>query len=110
MVKLKIRKMKKDLKTYWFIFLLYLIRAARWLLVKPLALLIWVGRFFWVEHSSCYWVYITTPIQYNFKSAIKSFGLLKAIWGFDVFLNKWPLFKLFLLENIIMWVLMWFFN
>ena len=45
-------------------------------------------------------------INYN-KEALKKFGILRLLWGADIFIHNVPVLKSFLLANIIVWIAMW---
>jgi len=45
-------------------------------------------------------------IEFDWKSIIKEIGLLKTIWGYDIFLNGVPFLKTLVLLNIIVWIVL----
>lgn len=49
-------------------------------------------------------------IDCDFKlfSNIKFYGLLKCIYGYDLFFNNIPFLKCLLLANVIVWLIMYF--
>ncbi len=42
----------------------------------------------------------------DFKKIINEFGILEALWGYDIFYGKIPFLKLLLLINILIWILL----
>ena len=56
------------------------------------------------------WKIIKLNPNVSLKELIKTKTLFYFIWGFDIFYDNVPIIKLMILLNIIMWVLMWFFN
>ena len=46
-------------------------------------------------------------INFDFPSLIKEYGYLKAIWGYDIFLNGVPFLKTLVLLNIVANVAIW---
>jgi hypothetical protein len=51
-------------------------------------------------------VYAVWVIEWNFREVVDEFGILKTIWGYDIFLNGVPFLKSIVLANVIVWIIL----